>query len=113
MSNNPDSARYALGVAEKVGEPCWQLPIWPELSKEIRSKVADLKYITSPGVKAGTVAAGRFLQEFVGKTPWVHIDIAGTAWNCKASGYPTSGASGFIVKTLVQLCHAISEHKPQ
>ena len=104
MSNEQKAARYVLDVGEKIGEPLWQLPLWPELRGEIKSKVADLKNIVSPGVKAGTISAGTFLSEFVGEYPWVHIDIAGTGWNCKATGYPKIGGSGFIVKTLAQAC---------
>ena len=104
MSNKQPAADYVLKVGKESGEPLWQLPLWPELVKEIKSDFADYKNIVSPSVKAGTIAAGTFLREFVGDTPWVHIDIAGTAWNCKVSGYPTSGASGFIVKTLANSC---------
>ena len=105
MTNNQKAADYVLGVGKQIGEPLWQLPIWPELKKEIKSKVADLKNIASPNVKAGTITAGAFLNEFVPEsTPWVHIDIAGTGWNCKATGYPNVGGSGFIVKTLAQSC---------
>ena len=104
MSNKQQAADYVLKVGKESGEPLWQLPLWPELVKEIKSDFADFKNIVSPSVKAGTIAAGTFLREFVGDTPWVHIDIAGTAWNCKVSGYPTSGASGFIVKTLANSC---------
>lgn len=104
MSNQQKAADYVLKVGKQSGEPLWQLPLWPELVKEIKSDFADYKNIVSPSVKAGTIAAGTFLKEFVGNTPWVHIDIAGTAWNCKVSGYPTSGASGFIVKTLANSC---------
>lgn len=104
MSNKQQAADYVVKVGKDSGEPLWQLPLWPELIKEIKSDFADYKNIVSPSVKAGTIAAGTFLREFVGDTPWVHIDIAGTAWNCKVSGYPTSGASGFIVKTLANSC---------
>ena len=104
MANKQVAADYVLKVGRESGEPLWQLPLWPELVKEIKSDFADYKNIVSPSVKAGTIAAGTFLREFVGDTPWVHIDIAGTAWNCKVSGYPTSGASGFIVKTLANSC---------
>ena len=104
MSNKQNAANYVLKISEKLGEPLWQLPLWPELAKEIKSDVADLKNIVSPSIKAGTLAAGTFLREFVEDTPWVHIDIAGTAWSCKTTGYPSSGGSGFIVKTLAQAC---------
>lgn len=101
MSNNPQAEAYFRKHAEGQGEVVWPMPLWPEHVKEIRSDIADLKNIAASNVRAGTVVAGCFLQEFVDKTPWVHLDIAGTGWNCKAFGYPSSGASGFAVKSLV------------
>ena len=87
-----------------MGEPLWQMPLWPELAKEIRSDIADYKNITSPSVKGGTISAGQFLKEFVGDTKWLHIDIAGTGWSCKATGYPSQGGSGFGLRILTGLC---------
>ena len=109
MSNKQKAADYVLGVAKKSGEPMWQLPLWPEFTKEVKSDIADLKNIASSSVKAGSIMAGVFLQEFVGKTPWVHLDIAGTGWNCKAQGFPSSGGSAFGLRTLAGACHMINE----
>ncbi len=104
VSNDQESAERVLGISRQVGEPLWQLPIWPELPQEMLSPIADLQNIPSPRVKAGTITAACFLREFVGETKWVHIDNAGTAYDCQAVGFPRSGASGFIVKTLAELC---------
>ena len=107
MSNNPSSAALMLAVGEDSGEPLWQMPIWPELAKEVKSDIADLKNIAKPSVLAGTIVAGAFLREFVPKDiPWVHMDIAGTAWTCSATGYPKAGGSGFGVRSIAQLCSA-------
>ena len=104
MSNNQNLADFILQTSQKVGEPFWQLPLWPEFDKEVKSSIADLKNITSSNVKAGTITAGTFLKEFVGNTPWCHLDIAGTGWDCKATGFPNSGATAFGMRTLVQAC---------
>lgn len=109
MTNQQSAANYLLNISQTTGEPLWQLPLWPELAREMRSDVADLKNIPAPSVKAGTITAAAFLREFVGDTPWVHVDIAGTGWNCKASGFPSKGSSGFMVKTLAQACLAFEK----
>ncbi len=97
-------AQRALKAAELGGEPFWQLPLWPELEKEVKGDTADLKNIAKANVKGGTIMAAWFLKEFVGQTPWAHFDIAGTAWNCQALGYPSSGSAAFGFRTLVNLC---------
>ncbi|MBQ49436.1 MAG: hypothetical protein CMP10_18805 [Zetaproteobacteria bacterium] len=99
MTTNSDFANFLKKVS---GEPLWQLPLWPELGKEVKSKVADLKNIASGGVLAGSIMGGMFLKEFVqADTRWAHIDIAGTAWSCSATGYRKSGGSSFGVRTLI------------
>ena len=95
---------YFLKVAKQEGEPLWQLPLWPEFAKEVRSDIADLKNIAASNVRAGTIMGAAFLQEFVEKTPWVHLDIAGTGWDCKATGYPSKAASAYAVRTLSAAC---------
>ena len=78
--------------------------MWPELQKELSSKYADLKNIAAPNVQAGTITAGWFLREFVESTPWCHLDIAGTGWNCKTVGYPSQGGSAYSLRSLVRMC---------
>ena len=102
MTNNEKAGGFIKEIAKSNGEPIWELPLWPELPKEMRSKVADLRNIPGSNIGAGTITAGAFLQEFVEKCPWVHIDIAGTGWDCKATGIPSGGGSGFSVKTLAK-----------
>ena len=60
-------------------ERVWELPLFEEYSKQIKSDFADIKNVSS-GREAGSIIGGAFLKEFVGDTPWVHLDIAGTAW---------------------------------
>ena len=86
-----------------TGERVWQLPLWPEYCKDIKSKVADIKNL-GRGRLAGTISAGAFLKEFVGDTPWVHMDIAGTAWGPKEPSYmPSHGATGVAVRLIYNL----------
>ena len=106
LSNDQDTVRRVLGAAEKVGEPMWQLPLWPELEKEVKGEIADLKNIAKSSVKGGTIMGGMFLKEFVGETPWAHLDIAGTGWNCQATGYPSSGGSAAGLRTLLAVCQS-------
>jgi leucyl aminopeptidase len=106
MGNNREFVNKLIKVSKQCGEPLWELPLWPELQKELVSKYADLKNIAGPQVQAGTVTAGWFLREFVGSIPWCHLDIAGTGWNCKATGYPNQGGSAYSLRTLVKLCRS-------
>src|SRR5665811_1529886 len=79
-------------VGERTGERCWPLPLWDEYRDQIKSDVADIK--NSGGRPAGSITAGWFLKEFVGDIPWVHLDIAGTAWKDDASPFLRKGATG-------------------
>lgn len=83
------------------GEPVWQLPSHPDYRELIKGDFADLK--NTGGRGAGTITAGLFLEEFVDDTPWVHLDIAGTAYLNKANRYLPKGATGVHVKTLFYL----------
>lgn len=90
-----------MAAGDRAGEPLWRLPLGPEYSKQIESKVADIRNIGGKG--AGTITAAAYLQEFVGDTPWAHLDIAGTAWNFTKKSYVPKGPSGVAVRTLVNL----------
>lgn len=104
LSNKQELCDYLVRVSKTQGEPLWQLPMWPELDQELKSEVADLKNIVAPSVKAGTITAAVFLKQFVGDTPWAHIDIAGTGWDCKATGFPKTGGTAFSLRTLTSAC---------
>ncbi len=103
MVKEQKTADFLKKVSERVGEPLWQLPLWPELESEVNSQLADYKNIAKPSVKAGPIMGGLFLREFVkdSNCEWAHIDIAGTAWTCGATGYHTNGGSAFGVRALV------------
>ena len=102
MSNNDELARQVMAAGDRSGEPLWRLPLGPEYSKQIKSTVADIKNIGNRS--AGTITAAAFLQEFVGDTPWAHLDIAGTAYNFTEKSYvPNKAPSGIGVRTLLEL----------
>jgi leucyl aminopeptidase len=67
----------------------------------VKSKFADLANIAGPQYGAGTIAGAAFLSYFAGDTPWVHLDIAGTAWGSTAKDYYRTGAAGTAVRTLL------------
>ncbi|MGD9948560.1 MAG: leucyl aminopeptidase [Desulfobulbus sp.] len=100
LSNNDQLAARILEAGAQVGEPLWRLPLGPEYRKQIDSQVADIKNAGSDR-SAGTITAACYLQEFVGETPWAHLDIAGTAWGFTEKSYIPKGPSGIGVRTLV------------
>src|SRR5687767_13701278 len=83
------------------GEEGWRLPLHPEFAESIKGKWGDISNLGEAG-SAGSIAAAEFLNHFVGDTPWVHVDIAGTAWGMKRN-YVGNGASGFGVRLMIEL----------
>jgi len=101
LATNDELAAQITAAAERAGEPVWRLPLGQEYSKQLKSTVADIK--NSGGKEAGTITAAAYLQEFVGNTPWAHLDIAGTAWGFTEKSYIPKGPSGIAVRTLLNL----------
>jgi leucyl aminopeptidase len=106
ISNDDELAGRVEAVGRETGELVWRLPLHPEYKQLTRGTVADLTNASSKR-KAGTIYAGSFLEEFVGETPWAHIDIAGTAWDVGRE-YTGSDASGYGVRLLTALARALS-----
>jgi leucyl aminopeptidase len=105
MTNNPKLLEQVKKATEAEGERIWELPLVKEYRDDIKSKIADMKNIGSAG-KAGSIIGGLFLEEFVGKTPWVHLDIAGPAWmdgEVPSIPYLTHGGTGLMVRSLLTL----------
>ena len=103
MGNNDALMKEIKKSSDNTGERVWELPMWEEYSEDIKSKIADIKNLGAP-MQAGTIAGGVFLQEFVGDTPWVHMDIAGMAWGpTKPSYQPKNGATGYGVRIVYDL----------
>lgn len=100
MGNDPILTRALKMAGEATGERLWELPLWDEYGEAMKSDIADMK--NSGGSHAGTVTAAWFLKQFVGKTRWAHIDIAGTAWEEKGRHYLPKGATGVGVRLLVE-----------
>ena len=96
-------------AGEVTGERLWELPLWEEYGDLLKSDIADLK--NSGGPHAGTVSAGWFLKQFAGPRPWVHLDIAGTAWEEKGRHYLPKGATGIGVRLLVEYFRGIAGGK--
>lgn len=105
MTNNQSWCDAVKAAAEKCGEAAWQLPMFKEYNEQIRSKVADIKNV-GQGRWGGAITAAKFLEEFVGDTPWTHIDIAGPSFLKDPKPYIDAGGSGVFVRALVELASA-------
>lgn len=101
FSNDDMLCRQLKEAGDAVDELVWRLPIGDGYDKLINSDIADMKNIG--GKYAGSITAAQFLQRFVNDTPWVHIDIAGTAWRQKPSDIAEKGATGYGVRLLDRL----------
>ena len=100
FSNDSALAGRLIKAAGEGGEKLWQLPL-PEQYRDLnKSEIADIK--NSGGRYGGAITAALFLQEFVGETPWAHIDIAGPFMTDKVRGALVKGATGYGVRTLVR-----------
>jgi leucyl aminopeptidase len=100
MGNNEPLVQEVLDAAKRAGEPGWPLPLWDDYKELIKSDVADIK--NSGGRPAGTITAALFLQEFAEDYPWVHLDIAGTAYTESDLGTVPRGPTGVPVGTFVE-----------
>lgn len=99
---NDDNLYNKVEIAANLStEKIWRMPVFDEYKKILKGKEADLN--NSPGRDGGCITAGLFIGEFVGETPWVHIDIAGTSGSSKDSGYKSKGATGECARTLYNL----------
>lgn len=105
MGNDQELIDEIIATGKEAGESFWQLPLGPEYSKQIKSDIADIKNI-GPRGKAGTIMGAVFIQEFVDKAKWAHLDIAGTAWSDAVRPHQAKGPTGVAVRTLVKLVEA-------
>ena len=102
LTNHDAVMKQIRRAGDQSGERVWELPNFEDYGENIKGKYADL--LNSGGPAAGTITAGKFLENFVNDTPWVHLDIAGTAWNVKYVDYqPSTGATGVGVRLLIDL----------
>jgi len=91
-----------LASAKAAGEKMWQLPMDDEYREFIKGSFADIQNIGS-GKGGGSITGAWFIREFAGDTPWIHLDIAGTAWNDDAKAWLAKGPTGVSLRTLVHL----------
>jgi leucyl aminopeptidase len=106
ISNDDAFAAEVEGAAGRTGELAWRLPLHPEYKELTKGTVADLTNASSKR-KASSIYAGSFLEEFVDRKPWVHLDIAGTAWDVGRE-YTGKGPSGFGTRLLIDLARSLS-----
>jgi leucyl aminopeptidase len=100
FTNNQPLVEKFIAAGNEVGEAAWQLPMFDDYKELNKSDIADIK--NSDGRYAGAIYAAKFLEEFVDKTPWVHMDLTGPISD-KDKGYLVKGATGVPVRTLVNL----------
>ena len=102
MGNDQGLVDEIIACSKEAGEGFWQLPLSAEYSKQIRSDIADIKNI-GPRGKAGTIMGAVFIQEFIDKAKWAHLDIAGTAWADSVKDHQAKGPTGVAIRTLLKL----------
>jgi leucyl aminopeptidase len=88
-------------AAARAGDRVWPMPIYDEAREEMRSEIADL--VNAGGRAGGAITAAAFLRAFTGDRPWVHLDVAGTAWSDARQPYQPKGSTGVAVRTLIEL----------
>ena len=106
FTNNQSLCDHVIKSAHDMGEPVWQLPMFPEYDSQIKSEVADIKNV-GDGRWGGAITAAKFLEQFVGDTPWTHIDIAGPAFAERPRPWIDGGGTGALVRTLISLARSL------
>jgi leucyl aminopeptidase len=102
FTNNQDCCDALATAARGMGESVWQLPMDADFGEQIKSDVADIKNV-GDGRWGGAITAAKFLERFVGDTPWTHVDIAGPAFAEKPRPWTDGGGTGVMVRSLVEL----------
>jgi leucyl aminopeptidase len=102
LTPHDELAAKIESVSRYTGEKIWRLPIVGEYEDNLKSDFADLTNVSAEK-NAGTIIGAIFLKNFVSKTPWVHIDIAGTSWYSKKRGYLPKYATGYGVRLLLEM----------
>ena len=110
FSNDDELSKNIFKASENVNEKVWRLPLHKNYDKLMNSTVADMQNITN-GRGPGSITAAQFLQRFVNKVPWAHLDIAGTTWTKKPMPTSPKGATAFGVKLLNRLVSKYYEGK--
>jgi leucyl aminopeptidase len=106
IGNNDELTNEFLGAAKPTGERYWQMPLYDEYATAMKSDIADLK--NTGGRPAGTLTAAAFLKSFVDETPWLHLDIAGTAYLDNESAWQAKGPTGTPVRAFVSFVETLA-----
>src|SRR3984957_7630154 len=101
FSNDEATWEKFMSVAPVAGEKFWRLPCTDDYKDQIKSHIADMRN-TGANRWGGAISAAMFLKEFVGETPWVHLDIAGCAWNDENKPWLANGPSGIAVRSILE-----------
>lgn len=106
FTNNQAWCDQVLAAAKSQGEDLWQLPMFDAYNELLKSDVADCKNVG--GRWGGAITAAKFLEKFVAGKPWVHLDIAGPAFASASKGHREGGATGCLVRTLVEVATTLT-----
>ncbi len=109
MTNNDEFCKKLEAAATAAGEKTWRLPMFKEYDELIKSDVADCRNVGAGNRGAGTIVGAKFLEPFVGDTPWIHLDIAGVDNMSADKGWVSKGASGYSVRAMINLALAMAE----
>jgi len=109
FGNNQELVDKVIAAGTEAGELIWQMPMYEEYKEQNKSDVADIK--NTGGRYGGAITAAQFLAEFVGDTPWVHLDIVGTSLSEKELTYRVKGATGVPVRTLVNFIMSLAQER--
>jgi leucyl aminopeptidase len=105
----PSYVEHVRSVAERAGDRCWPMPLFVEYKDQLRSEIADMLNIG--GRPGGAITAALFLQEFTDGLPWIHLDIAGTAWADESKPFMPKGPTGVGVRTLIEVACSAEKWK--
>jgi len=108
MSNDDAFVGEFLRAAAHSGERYWHMPLYDEFTNTVKSEIADVR--NSTGREGGSLTAGAFLRTFVGETPWIHLDVAGTAYVDKEQPYAAKGPTGYPVRGLIAFVEDFAKH---
>ncbi len=104
FSNNANFEKELINAGERVGEKFWGFPMGEEFNEMIKGEFADIMNVGKPDREAGSIAGAKFIEEGIeGKNSWIHLDIAGTAWDSKPKSFRAIGATGVGIKTLIEM----------
>ena len=100
FSNDEKAWEQFMSGTKASGEKFWRLPCTDDYRKQIESSIGDI--MNTGGRAGGAITAAMFLKEFAGETPWIHLDIAGTAWAEEAKPWLPKGPTGIAVRSIVE-----------